>query len=190
MFNNWKTHNFQCFIDAVREDQRSYSGIVNDQRSVFDVKFEFLLRYVKFPDLSQNGEAQMSYPRVMRDDVPCVMTWLRRRRVKTVMKMIVPDSMINPHDEHTIMTSIAGLGIEELDWRRLDLGVEPIKDLASTLVSLHLYSSGNWAVISHWTSECGLKVFRKVISHKLTLRKVLTLNPLAASSSRCNSEGE
>ena len=74
----------------------------------------------------------------------------------------MPDCRANPLDEDKICVCLKDLEVEELDWRRLDLGIEPIVSLGPTLSTLHLYSSGNWAVLSHWVSNVGLERLEKV----------------------------
>ena len=61
-----------------------------------------------------------------------------------------------------MLECVKGFGVEELNWRRLDLCIETIEELAPTLSVLHLYSSGNWAALSHWISKDGLVSLRNV----------------------------
>ena len=97
-----------------------------------------------------------------RQEVWLILSWLKGKGVKEILRLVVPDCKVNPLDEDRIRRSMEGFVIKELDWRRLDLGIEPIMSLASTLSVLHLYSSGNWAVLSHWVSKGGLEELKKV----------------------------
>ena len=154
------------------KDNLRTRSLGNSFESACDLKFESILRYVQFPDLSQ-----MSKPKGQsggREEVPDVLEWLRRKEVRTILKLNVPDCISNPLNEDSILISVRNFGIEELNWRRLDLCIEPIMGLAPTLSILHLYSSGNWAVLSHWVGEYGLRKLKNVRlsivirMHKLT----------------------
>ena len=157
---NPSTHDFAHFVNLVRDSLRTPSGLSNEFDTASDIKFESVLRYVKFPDLNQ--EPKPKNQAKDRDDVWCVLSWLRQKGVKTILKLVVPDCISNPFDEEKILTSVRDFGIEQLNWRRVDLCIEPIVELASTLSTVHLYSSGNWAVLSHWVSEHGLEKLKKV----------------------------
>lgn len=61
-----------------------------------------------------------------------------------------------------MLECVRDFGVEELNWRRLDLCLETIAELSPTLSVLHLYSSGNWAALSHWMSNDGLVNLRNV----------------------------
>ena len=101
-------------------------------------------------------------PKRERQEVPSILSWLRQKGVKRILRLIVPDCRANPLDEDKISVCLKDFEVEELDWRRLDLGIEPIASLGLTLSVLHLYSSGNWAVLSHWVSNGGLERLEEV----------------------------
>ena len=159
---NPSTHDFAPFIDLVRDSTRIKSGLSQGFDAPSDIRFESVLRYVKFPDMSQEPKPKNQISD--REDVSSVLLWLRRKGVKIILKLIVPDCILIPFDEDKIPMSVKGFGIEQLNWRRLDLCIESIMGMASTLTSLHLYSSGNWAVLCHWVSEGGLAKLEKVRS--------------------------
>ena len=171
MFNQ-DTHNFAYFVELVKANIRTRSGLNNQADPAPNIKFESVLRYVHFPDLSQIP--LLKDQKRDREEVPLILRWLRQKGVKSILRLVVPDCRANPLDEEKICTCIEGFGVKELDWRRLDLGIEPIVSLASTLTVLHLYSSGNWAVLSHWVSEVGLERLEKVHLPFLSLRSQLT----------------
>lgn len=62
-----------------------------------------------------------------------------------------------------MLECVRDFGVEELNWRRLDLCLETIAELSPTLSVLHLYSSGNWAALSHWMSKDDLVNLRNVL---------------------------
>ena len=159
MFNQ-ETHDFAYFIESVKANTRTPSGlnVVPDPKP--NIQFESVLRYVHFPELSQ--EPLCGDHRREQQAVPSILSWLRQKGVERILKLVVPDSRANALDEDTIRSCLDGFVVEDLNWRRLDLGIEPIASLASTLGVLHLYSSGSWAVLSHWVSEGGLEKLKEV----------------------------
>ena len=144
----------------MKEDSRIHSGFVNKDGAPCDLKFESVLRYVAFPDLSQGYKPPSQVKD--REEVPLLLKWLRTKGVKTILKLIVPDCFWNPLHEDRVHECVNDFGIEELDWRRLDLCIETIMELSPTLSVLHLYSSGNWASLSHWMSKDGLVNLKNV----------------------------
>ncbi len=159
MFNQG-THDFAQFIELVKLNLRTPSGLHDAPDPAPNINFESVLRYVHFPDLSQDALSKDA--KIDRQEVSLVLQWLRLKGVKSIMKLVVPDCRDNPLDEEQIYECLKDFEIDELNWRRLDLGVEPIMCLAPTIAVLHLYSSGNWAVLDHWASERGLKRLWKV----------------------------
>lgn len=138
---------------------RTPSGLNAQPDPTPNIKFESVLRYVHFPDLS---DVKSEGPKRERQEVPSILSWLRQKGVKRILRLVVPDCRANPLDEDKISVCLKDFEVEELDWRRLDLGIEPIVSLGPTLSVLNLYSSGNWAVLSHWVSNGGLKRLEKV----------------------------
>lgn len=159
MFNQ-DTHDFEHFIELVKANTRTPSGLNVEPDAAPNIKFETVLRYVHFPDLSQ--DPMSTSQKRDRQEVPLILSWLRQKGVKVILRLVVPDCRANPLDEDKICACLQDFGVEDLNWRRLDLGIEPIMNLASTLEVLYLYSSGNWAVLSHWVSEGGLEKLEKV----------------------------
>ena len=156
----------------MKDDLRARS-LGNEFESACDLKFESILRYVQFPDLSQMSKRKGQSGG--REEVPDVLEWLRRKEITTILKLNVPDCMSNPLDEGHIRISVRNFGIEELNWRRLDLCIEPIMGLAPTLSVLYLYSSGNWAALSHWVSEYGVRKLENVcLSVDIYMQRSLT----------------
>ena len=143
-------------------------------QSALNIEFESVLRYVHFPDLSQKTLSEDS--KTERQEIPLILLWLRQKGVKTILRLVVPDCRMNPLNEEAISKCLEDFEVEELNWRRLDLGIEPIVSLAPTLAVLHLYSSGNWAVLCHWVSKEGLERLKKVCMLIMPLLAPLT-NP-------------
>ena len=171
MFNQ-DTHNFAHFVELIRANIRTRSGLGAKPDPTSNIGFESVLRYVHFPELSQVPLSKDQ--KRERPEVPLILEWLHQKGVKSILRLVVPDLRVNPLDEDRICRCLKSFEVEELNWRRLDLGIDPIVSLASTLAVLHLYSSGNWAVLSHWVSEAGLKRLGKVTPPLLFYVSLLT----------------
>jgi hypothetical protein len=52
--------------------------------------------------------------------------------------------------------------VEILDWQRADLSIDTINTVAPNVRILHLYSSGNWASLDHWTGTNGVCTLLKL----------------------------
>ena len=78
------------------------------------------------------------------------------------MKIEVEDIEQPSHRDDIIIDYLKDFGIEEWDWRKLDLCTEVIREAAKDVRQIRLYSSGNNAVLRGWSGEDGLKSFEKV----------------------------
>lgn len=158
-------------MKLVKANIRTPSGLNVQPDLASNIKFESILRYVHFPDMSRKTwEGQKEE----LQEVPLILRWLRQKEVKSILRLVVPDCRLNPLAEDGLCTCLEDFGVVKLNWRRLDLGIEPILSLASTLTVLYLYSSGNWAVFSHWVSEGGLQKLEKVVMLGTSLVSQLT----------------
>jgi len=83
-------------------------------------------------------------------------------KVKHILKVVVPDCTIHSHSNRDIIDALKPFAIENLDWRKVDLGVTTIRMAAPEIETLKLYSSGNRDVLSNWIDTNGLAQFPKV----------------------------
>lgn len=126
---------------------------------LFDVKFWPVLRYVQLPDLDHvPHDAELTGTGEPRDEIRTVLDWLyKEKQVEEILELNVRDSLMQPHSEQAIEEVISKFNVRKLNWRRMDLSINSIIDAAPNVEVLHLYSSGNWAALGHWTnSEEGL----------------------------------
>lgn len=154
---------------------------------LLEIKFEPTLRYVQFPNLdlvAPISESPLYYP--PRDEVPTVLAWLRMKGVTEIVELKVDDSLTHPHTEEMIEESIRNFKIQKLDWQRLDIAIKSIKDYAPNLQSLHLYGSGNWGVIEHWTGSEGVvgltslqEIYLHLVEGSMTEERVKALKEFA-----------
>ena len=68
------------------------------------------------------------------------------------------------HSDQIIEESLKGFDVEVLDWFKFDLCSETILEAAPDVKEVHLYSSGNNAVLQAWSGCDGLKKLTKVVS--------------------------
>ncbi|KAL6402599.1 Peptidase S8/S53, subtilisin/kexin/sedolisin [Ilyonectria robusta] len=116
------------------------------------IEFERILKYVNIP----------SFPRQLgerRTDTISIFQWLKAyKRVKRVFEVTVDDCRHCPTTEEDIEMAFQDLDVQHLDWRRTDLSITSIANVAKELKTLHLYSSGSLAAIDHWLGPKGISI--------------------------------
>lgn len=145
------------------------------ERKVFNVQYESTLVYVCSPDLERiNGESSdraafenqfLDSPAdsVEQVDFSMVLNWLRDVcRVKNIIELHVRDSLLFPHSEERIEKVVGLFNVEKLNWKRVDLSIDSVKQAAPAIRELTLYSSGNKAAFYHWFSPRGLYTLSSV----------------------------
>ncbi|OIW30488.1 hypothetical protein CONLIGDRAFT_630469, partial [Coniochaeta ligniaria NRRL 30616] len=115
-------------------------------------------------------------------DLYMVFQWLKEKKglektgVKKIIEVLVedgakPDGRADdqegreqkPHSDEVIVECLKDLGVEILDWRRLDIPTDVIVDAAGESVkTLYLYCSGLRAVLQSWADQRGLARLREV----------------------------
>jgi hypothetical protein len=106
--------------------------------------FETSLVYVQFPDFSKEEDNHF------HDDVLKLFSWLKDQKVKTIRELRVPDNLYNPVPDEMIESMLSYFQIFSLDWRKMDMCFDVIRLSTRHVRKVHLYSSGNWAVLHHW----------------------------------------
>lgn len=92
-----------------------------------------------------------------RADMLFFFTWLRRKNVKRILRVIVDDHTDPPHSDEAIKQCLAPFGVEILNWSKSDLDPVTIFDASKELREVHLYWSGNNAVLRGWSEPDGLR---------------------------------
>ncbi|KAI1486280.1 hypothetical protein F5X96DRAFT_655762 [Biscogniauxia mediterranea] len=146
--------------------------------------YEETLRYAEFPSLDmmvgdretfkENSHFEHEHTEVFK-----VLEWLSKKGVKSIIKLKVPDRLVNPHDDQKMAELVETFEVEILDWKVLDLSISIFSEkVKNRIKELHLYSSGNRAVISHWFSQEGIQSLKNV-SHAPILHCILVsrVNP-------------
>ncbi|KAL7956656.1 peptidase S8/S53 domain-containing protein [Trichoderma compactum] len=168
---------FTSRLNSVEEFIRSIRAI-SDEESNRHLTFEEVLRYADFPSLDVNQwetKADKTHKEVFD-----ALSWLRDQKgVKRILSLKVLDRMHRPHNERDIAVQTRLFGVENLDWRFLDMAISYLadKDLTEKAIEapsqqqsgesahilpkqrlkvLHLYSSGKRAAVDHWLGQNGI----------------------------------
>ncbi|KAH0499666.1 hypothetical protein TgHK011_006843 [Trichoderma gracile] len=92
-----------------------------------------------------------------RTDMEVIFKLLKDKGVRHIVKVIVFDSEAPPHSDESIERCFSGFkSIEFLDWRKIDLCPQTICKACPNVVELHLWLSGNNAVLMAWSAPGGL----------------------------------
>ncbi|KAK3948552.1 hypothetical protein QBC32DRAFT_327684 [Pseudoneurospora amorphoporcata] len=128
------------------------------------LKFHEFLQYIAIPKMRISESQSPTNERTDRDeqggrtDLSLVFDELRSSKgVKRVLKVVVDDSLSPPHSDETIENSLKHLGVEIWDWKRFDICSEVIYNAAPRVREVHLYSTGNNAVLRSWSDHGGLR---------------------------------
>ncbi|KAJ4379457.1 hypothetical protein N0V85_008881 [Neurospora sp. IMI 360204] len=141
-----------------------------DFRKLMDtLKFQEFLQYVAIPKMRISESHSPTDERTDQDeqggrtDLSLVFDELRSSKgVRRVLKVVVDDTVSPPHSDETIENSLKNLGVEIWDWKRFDLCSEVIYNAAPKVREVHLYSTGNNAVLRSWSDQGGLRKLEKL----------------------------
>ncbi|KAL8399862.1 hypothetical protein RB594_000326 [Gaeumannomyces avenae] len=152
---NSATYEVSAFVDSL---------ILHSQNRDL-LKYEQTLRYVEFPPLDlmakerealcENSHFTKSHREVFR-----ILKWLWEKNVRKIIKLKIPDRLLNPHDDEEMAMWVDKFEVEVLDWKVLDLCISGLEEgTKGRIKELHLYSSGSRVVINDWFGEDGVKKF-------------------------------
>ncbi|KAI0169132.1 peptidase S8/S53 domain-containing protein, partial [Hypoxylon sp. FL1284] len=150
--------------------------------------YEHTLRYVEFPPLDTAAADRETFKESSHfehehNEVFKVLKWLGDKGVKSIVKLRIPDRLINPHNDREMAIEVDRFEVEVLDWKVPDLSISIFNDnVKSRIKELYLYASGNRAVISHWFSSEGIRSLEKlerleikIVQETCTLRNSVRL---------------
>lgn len=157
------------------------------------VKFEDTLKYVAFPKIQVHPRPVLPGP-VLSDstenlrevtgkglfDMMFFFDWLRRKKVKRILKVTVDDLAEPAHSDEAIENALRGFEVEILDWRKVDLCPETIYRSSPNLKEVYLRWSGNNVVLRAWSELDGLKKLNDlthVYLHEKQVRSTITPPP-------------
>jgi hypothetical protein len=156
------------------------SGI---KKTISILKFEDILQYVAIPKISIGGDsnaANTKKPRGRvsrpdgdgRTDLVSVFTLLQSQGVNTILKVIVDDLDPPAHSDVAIEEALDKRGVEIWNWKKTDLCSEVIRKAAPKVREVHLYWSGNNAVLRGWSEAGGLPQLTQLKTVQLHVQQV------------------
>ncbi|KAK0612770.1 peptidase S8/S53 domain-containing protein [Bombardia bombarda] len=126
--------------------------------------FEFsdMLSYVRLPDISI-GDPDKTTQAILS----LFNNLAQLFKVVKIVKLEAKDNPIHPIDDSTIAQIVDRFNVEELDWVKYNMDLDPLRcktsdSRTSSLRKLTLYSTGHWGVLHHWTSEEGIYSFKEL----------------------------
>jgi len=129
------------------------------------LEFSDMLSYVRLPDMSVGDPEKTSKAIVeLFNNLACLFG------VAKIVKLEAKDNPLHPMDDIEIARIVDRFSIEELDWAKYNIDLEPLRpkglEQATSIRKLKLYSTGHWGVLYHWLSEEGFFAFEEVIPKK------------------------
>ncbi|RYP17551.1 hypothetical protein DL765_004440 [Monosporascus sp. GIB2] len=168
------------FLYGVQQDRQIYFDLVGVSPKVSKGRIteglshlvlEDVLQYVAIPRVEVEDDPVRLKPNQRapkpdgsgRTDMKLLFKWLRDEKdVKTILKVIVDDLQEPAHSDEAIEACLTGMGVETWDWRKVDLSPEVIQKVAPEARVVHLYWSGNNAVLRGWSEPEGLQKLKKL----------------------------
>ncbi|TDZ23427.1 hypothetical protein Cob_v003708 [Colletotrichum orbiculare MAFF 240422] len=133
------------------------------QSTFENVTFESVLKYVAFPPVrirktKSRNSSRRPVVRRGRSDMEFFFNWLREKKgVKRILKVIVEDSVDEPHSDEAIEKALNGFGVLSLDWSKPDLDPEALYKASPGLTDVVLHWTGNNAILRAWGEPKGLR---------------------------------
>lgn len=92
------------------------------------LRYEHTLKYVEFPPLDMAPEHRETFKESTHlmsnhDEVFRILDWLGSKGVTKIIRLVVPDRLVNPHNELRMASYVRRFQVESLDWRVLDLAL-------------------------------------------------------------------
>ena len=140
-------------------------------KAISILKFEDVLQYVKIPRVSIEepktvANTAKTYGRASKPDgngrTDLVEVFERLKGVTTILKVTVDDLKSPSHTDEAIERILRGKNVEIWDWKKIDLCSEVIYNVAPEVTEVHLYWSGNNAVLRGWSEEDGLPKLKQL----------------------------
>lgn len=138
----------------------------NMEECIGHMNLDTILRYVCLPKDPLLSEQSVDDPQTYIN-YTVVFDWLRKKKVRTIIKLRVEDNENLPHSDETIVSALRDIDVDVWDWVRYDLCCDTIAEAAPKVKEVFLYSTGKKAVLMNWTSEEGLKKLKHVKSQRL-----------------------
>jgi hypothetical protein len=165
------------------QPKQSFKRYLDNLKNL-DIEFSSTLKAVNLPDLqcseysgidsditgpgiAPSNKCGRKYGVRSTYEAVDVFNFLRvEREVRCVKSVKVPDCIVHPHPNLKIRECLRDLDIRSLHWRKRDLSLSLVKEVAPNVAELHLYSSGNEDVLRFW-SQTGLSELPEVCSYSI-----------------------
>lgn len=184
------------YCDSEREIEFSLGRVAHrtkiDEKAMRSMRnhleFESNLQHVALYGLEvEFAEKQKSVPEGEgRTDFCAIFDWLRNTGgVKKILKIVVEDdhppsteakNFRHAHSDAAIEQALSDFDIEIWDWRKIDMSIETIAKVAPNVREMHLYYSGNNAVLQGWSSSKGLGLLKPRVSYLLCVLIVMEVH--------------
>ena len=103
-----------------------------------------------------------------RDDMTVLFDFLREKKVRRIVRVIVADRDRNAHSDVAVEIALRSFRVEIWDWQKFDMCTETIASAAPDVEEMHLYWSGNNAVLWGWSNKeilRRMKELKKIYLH-------------------------
>ena len=155
------------------------------------LEFERFLKYVAFPKLQiekrrgpQRGKPIKTNSKGS-DDMTVIFAFLREeKKVERIIHVIVADQNGIAHSDAAIESSLKDFKVEIWEWQKFDICTETIANAAPDVEQVHLYWSGNNAVLRGWSDAEVLKRMGKL--KKVYLHTTQVCPPAPSPKSPCH----
>jgi hypothetical protein len=157
-----------------------------------------VLQYVALPRLHVEEEIPLSKRKTGRPpkpdgngrtDLKTLFNWLKGdKKIQTVLRVIVDDLQEPSHRDEIIESCFEGIkGVETWDWQKYDVSPEVIQEAVPDVKVVHLYWSGNNAVLRAWSDERGIRQLKQLETVHLHSKQVRSTRPLLCPNLPANS---
>ncbi|KOS20541.1 Major intracellular serine protease [Escovopsis weberi] len=127
---------------AALDEEYDHEGLREDFHARFNhIQLYPLLKYVSFPNLKWTETKTVPGPRGRKKPAPkktlkgmeIAFQWLRDKGVRRILNVVVEDFEPPSHSDEALEGALKDFGVEELDWRRLDIDPASLKKIGGCL---------------------------------------------------------
>ncbi|KAI0968531.1 hypothetical protein F4678DRAFT_192806 [Xylaria arbuscula] len=119
-------------------------------------EFDTALQFVAVGPTATKKIEEPAISETRRSDMIMLFKWLKEKKVKVIIKVIVDDHKSPFHSDEGIINALGQFHIETLDWSKPDLCPETIRTVCKGVRELHLSWSGLNGMLLAWGGTDGL----------------------------------
>ncbi|KAK1756664.1 hypothetical protein QBC47DRAFT_297737 [Echria macrotheca] len=143
-----------CFNLLQRDKPLGQKSLARGSYSRFE--FDTALQFVAVGPISVHKPGEPVNPERGRRDMVTLFEWLKSKKVKNIIKVIVEDSKDPYHSDEAIVEALRHFSIEILDWSKPDICPETIRAACKDARELLLSWSGLNGMLIAWAGVEGL----------------------------------